>query len=58
MNCPCQECEYRQPTCHDFCREYLEWHDWQRERKEKAALDKILDGITEWMLHRETRVKR
>ena len=55
MNCPCHDCEWRKPTCHDFCREYLEWHSDQRARKEKAALDKILDGITEWMLQRETR---
>lgn len=27
MNCPCQNCPYRKPVCHDHCEDYLEWHD-------------------------------
>lgn len=52
---PCHDCPYRKPVCHDYCREYLVWHEDQLARKRKAKIDKILDGIYEWMLERETR---
>lgn len=53
---PCHECPHRKPTCHDFCREYLEWHDEQLAFKKAKAFDRMLDSITEFIIWRETRV--
>ena len=55
---PCQECPYRKPTCHDYCREYLDWHDELVAFKKARAFDKIMDAIDAKIIWRETRVKR
>ena len=55
MQNPCKDCPYRKPTCHDFCREYIEWHDDLLTQKKAKAFDKFLDGLTEYFLMRETR---
>lgn len=36
MLCPCHECPYRKLTCHDHCREYIEYHDALVEAKRKV----------------------
>lgn len=42
MECPCNGCEGRSPTCHGKCEDYLEWSKDQRkmheaERKKRNA---------------------
>lgn len=55
---PCQDCPYRKPTCHDFCREYIEWHEELRAFKKARMLDKLMDAIEDRIIWRETRCCR
>ena len=55
MENPCKNCKHRKPTCHDFCKDYLDWHDDLLTKKKAQAFDKFLDGLTEYFLMRETR---
>lgn len=54
---PCHNCPYRKPTCHDFCKEYLEWHQEQVAMKKAAAFDKLMNNIVAGLTLWETRYK-
>lgn len=48
MSSPCQNCPCRKPVCHDYCAEYLEYHDALVEAKRKVmeardAIDYLRD---------------
>lgn len=59
--CPCHNCEHRKPTCHDFCRDYLDWHEEKVTVSKARAFDHLMDIITDtiiWNNCRERRAKR
>ena len=50
MNCPCMNCPYRKPICHDHCEDYLEWHDTLLAAKDALrvadkAISLLADGV-------------
>ena len=44
---PCRKCPYAKPTCHDFCRERLEYHDQLLAYRKARLFDKLMEIIGE-----------
>lgn len=44
-NCPCYDCDIRQPACHDACKAYISWADKRRQLriKERTSSDAIVN---------------
>lgn len=57
-NSPCLNCPYRKATCHDYCREYLDYHEERLSEKEQLTLEKLaIHFLMESALKREKRAK-
>jgi len=51
---PCHNCPHRKPTCHDFCREYIEWHEERVTESKARAFDKLMAMIADEIVWRNS----
>lgn len=54
---PCLNCPYRKATCHDYCREYIEWHEEKVMQDKARAFDRFIEIAVNEILH-NNRTKR
>ena len=56
--CPCHNCEHRKPTCHDFCKDYIEWHDEKVVMSKARAFDHLMDIIADAIIWNNCKERR
>lgn len=55
---PCLDCQYRKATCHDYCKDYLEWHDEKVMQDKARAFDNLMGLIADQIIFRNRYERR
>lgn len=53
--CPCRNCPYRKATCHDYCREYIDWHESKVTEDKARAFDRFMELVAEEIIRKSQR---
>lgn len=56
--CPCRDCPYRKATCHDYCREYIDWHDERVKESKARAFDLLMEKFADDIIWRNRLERR
>lgn len=55
---PCFNCPYRKATCHDYCREYLDWHAEVVAFDKARKFDKLMNLIADQIIWKNSTDRR
>ena len=56
--CPCHNCPYRKATCHDYCKDYLEWHDERVTESKTRAFDHLMELFSDQIIWKNCKERR